>query len=112
MSHLTHQRATSRRQAMLALGRVLYAVRLDGEIKIGCTANLDNRLHNLRCINQASRVELLACLPGTFEQERAIHHRLKQHRSHGVEYYRPTAEVMAVVNDMRAGFGLAPINQS
>jgi hypothetical protein len=97
------QRAT----AMRALGSVVYAARLaDGTIKIGWTEHFDERLHWLKHYVQQD-VELLAFRCGaTYEDEQAIHATLVPHRARGREYYEPTAEVLAVINDMREEIGL------
>jgi hypothetical protein len=91
--------------AMNAMGPVLYVVRLnDRAIKIGYTEQLGDRLRYLRAYTK-SEVELLATMPGTRDQERDVHRRLAAHAARG-HYYRPTAEVMAIVNDMRGAIGL------
>lgn len=48
-------------------------------------------------------------MPGTREDEMAIHAILAEHRAHGNEYYHATPAVLAVINDMRARYGLEPI---
>lgn len=66
----------SRNVSMDALGSVVYAARLsDGSIKIGHTHRLSHRLHKLRSYRSCD-VELLAAVPGTREDEAAIHARL------------------------------------
>lgn len=97
--------------AMTALGQVIYAVDLDGIIKIGCTSDLGGRLRTLRYRNKAINVEVLAfMLGGTVEQEQAIHAKLgERNRAHSREYYRPTDEVLAVVNEMRQTIGLPSV---
>lgn len=80
--------------------KVVYAMRVpDGAIKIGCTSNLPNRLSGLHG-------EILAFRPGDFADEKELHLKLAAHRNRGREYYNPTPEVVAVVNDMRDHFGL------
>jgi hypothetical protein len=81
--------------------RVLYAVQFgDGTIKIGCTADLPSRLGNY------GPCDVIAFRAGTMAEELAIHHSLRPHLHHGREWYHPTSEVFAVVNDMRDDFGL------
>lgn len=110
MQKFTHQRVTSRRQALLALGRVVYAVRLsDGVIKIGCTSNLDGRVRTL--VSLSGGGELLAFRPGTEDDEQDIHAELKPHRARAHEYYHPTPAVIAVVNDMRRELGLEAVTR-
>lgn len=86
----------------LVQGRqVVYAFRLaDGTIKIGCTSNLRARR------NHYVGSDILGFMFGDYEDEQAIHVELVQHRARGHEYYHPTPEVLAVVNDMRDTFGL------
>lgn len=83
---------------------VLYAVRLpDGVIKIGCTTDLATRRLSYR------DGEILAFIPGTFADEKAIHKTLAPHVAWGREWYRPAPAVIAVVNEMRAHFNLEPL---
>ena len=68
----------------------------------------DLRLHWLKHhVNQD--VELLAFRVGAYEDEQAIHASLVEHRARAREYYNPTPEVLAVVNDMRNSLGLPHI---
>jgi hypothetical protein len=91
----------SKRQALMSVGRVVYAARLtDGCIKIGCTSNLYQRL------NQLAATELLGFTPGDFDDEALIHAGLVEHQARGREYYHPTAIVLEVVNEMRERFNL------
>lgn len=96
-----------RREAIRALqsGRtMLYAARVEGDlIKIGCTSDLYTRLAHLKG-------ELLAFRFGDFDEERDLHETLKASVHHGREWYHPTREVVAVVNEMRAEFNLDPID--
>jgi hypothetical protein len=92
-----------RNQILRALGSVVYAVRVPGRvIKIGCTADLATRAQAL------GAEEILAFKPGEYADEQLIHSGLVAHRHHGREYYHPTPEVMAVVNQMREDLGLDP----
>jgi hypothetical protein len=103
--HTARMRDLDRAQALRALTMnesVVYALRLNGGIiKIGCSASL----HNRRRFVEAG-AEILAFRFGTYEDEQAIHASLVPHRARGREYYHPTAEVLAVVNDMRDDFNL------
>lgn len=95
---------------MKALGPVVYAIRLDDDIiKIGLTGNLMNRLSTVRCRAKSTTGELLAFIPGDESDEAVLHTQLRTHLAHGREYYRPTPEVMAVVNEMRRQLGLRPL---
>lgn len=93
-----------RNQILRALGSVVYAVRVPGQvIKIGCTSDLATRAQAL------GAEEILAFKPGEYADEQLIHSGLVAHRHHGREYYHPTPEVLAVVNEMRDDLGLDPV---
>lgn len=47
--------------------------------------------------------------PGTYEDEQELHRQLADHLHHGREWYYPTPGVFAVVNDLRARLGQAPL---
>lgn len=96
-------RPLTRRAALLALGPVVYAVRCGDTIKIGHTRDLSNRMSGLHAD------ELLAVMPGTYDDEQALHARLVDHRHHGHEWYYPTPGVLAIVNEMRDRIGLQPV---
>jgi hypothetical protein len=103
----------SRREVMDAMGPVVYAARLtDGTVKIGHTEHFGDRLRWLRCYT-GQDIELLAFRRGTFEDEQAIHAALVEYRveitERSREYYSPTPEVMAVVNEMRGELGMPPL---
>lgn len=92
-----------RNEVLRALGPVVYAMRMPGRvIKIGCTSDLATRAQSL------GAVEILAFRPGTYADEQSIHSHLVAHRHHGREWYHPTVEVMATVNQMREDLGLDP----
>ena len=94
---------------MNTIGAVVYAARLDdGVIKIGWTQRFGDRLRYLKHHDQQD-VELLAFRGGTLDDEKAIHAALVEHLHHGREYYAPTPEVLAVVNDMRAVLNMPPL---
>lgn len=96
----------SRAQIAKECGPVIYAIKLrDGMVKIGHTTDIANRVHAYDCGFDG----LLALKPGTLQDEQAIHATLVAHRAMGREYYHPTPEVLAVVNDLRATFGFEPI---
>lgn len=103
----THHEKIEQGEALDAIfgnQQVLYAIRIKGGvIKIGCSAQIRKRR------NWIQGVEILALVPGDFDQEAAIHAQLAAHVHHGREWYNPTPEVLAVVNDMRAEFNLDPI---
>ena len=83
---------------------MLYAMRVDdGLIKIGCSRDIAKR-------RQWLVGEILALKPGDFDDEREIHRSLTAHVHHGREWYNPTPEVLAVVNELRRYFKLQPID--
>lgn len=87
-------------------GPIIYAARTrDGLIKIGVSAHMDTRLRQIGVTND----DILGFMPGDRAAELAIHRRLRAHRHHGREWYYPTPEVLAVVNEMRTAMGLEPI---
>lgn len=84
-------------------GQVVYAIRTkDGLIKIGCTGDIAQRTNVIGH-------EVLGLMFGDFDDEAAIHDRLVPYRAKGHEWYHPTPEVLAVVNEMRADLGLEPL---
>ena len=96
--------------AKLLRGSMLYAMRIDGLIKIGWTSMmLTDRRDRFRAEMGAVEIEILAFIPGTREDELEIHHLLADHVVKGREWYNPTVEVMAVVNEWRAYWGRDPI---
>lgn len=81
----------------------LYAMRVPGGfIKIGYSSNLEHRVRQLHG-------EIIALTPGERGQEMDLHRQLADHVHHGREYYSPTPEVMAVVNEWRTRWNLEPI---
>lgn len=83
--------------------RVVYAMRVpDGAIKIGTTVDLANRL-------SALHAELLGFMYGDHDDESNLHRQLRAARVRGREYFRPTEDVLAVVNGMRDQFNLPHI---
>lgn len=99
-----HRNASIR--ALQALGPLVYAVRTkDGLVKIGVTTDLIERMKHIK----GGTAELLALKPGDFDDELAIHRRLRGHATEGREYYLPTPTVLREVNTMRATLGLDPV---
>lgn len=86
----------------LTAGRdVIYAIRRsDGVVKIGWTSDLTARRRRF-----GTDTRLLAIAFGEYDDEQAIHRRLRVHRAEGREFYHPTPEVLAVVNELRAQLG-------
>jgi hypothetical protein len=100
----------SRSHLLRSLGPVVYAIRLDdGTIKIGFTTDLEDRERTVRRQGASATSEILAFLPGTLEEEQAIHASLTPHRARGLEYYHPTSAVLEAVNQMRTSLGLDPL---
>lgn len=98
--------STTPRALAQHVGPVVYAYRMwDGVIKIGHTKHVLNRISHYGPMSG-----LLALRAGTVEDEKAIHRALIQHRARAHEYYHPTAEVLAVVNEMRAAMRLEPLS--
>ena len=97
--------STTPRSAARDVGPCLYAIRIaDGTIKIGFSTKIYQRLVHLGPL-----ADVLAIVPGTWEDEQAIHRSLRPHVAHSREYYRATPAVLSVVNDMRAAARLQPI---
>lgn len=93
----------SQRQALLLLQQanasLLYAMRTDDRlVKIGCSSNLAQRHYEFG-------FKFLAIQVGTFEDEAALHQRLRSQVARGQEFYHPTPEVLRIVNEMRASIG-------
>jgi hypothetical protein len=90
--------------ASRALGPVVYAVRIDGLIKIGFSADIVRRLDWYRC--HIGEPELLAFAAGDLKAEAALHKRFKTYRARGKEWYHPTTELLGWVNETRRVLGL------
>ena len=87
---------------LTCLGPVVYAIQTGDLIKIGHTTNLAKRAAVL-----GGYSNLLAWRPGTLDDEQAIHASLHGVAVRGREYYPAVPQVLAVVNEMRNGLGLA-----
>lgn len=99
----------SRTAALTLLGSVVYAIRVNGTIKIGHTTNLARRLNEIRCRDHDSAAEIIAFKLGSAHDEATLHHRLTRHLHHGREYYWPVSPVIDTVNEMREVLELPPI---
>ena len=93
----------TRAAALRAIGEVVYACRVGEHIKIGHTANLSRRLHDLRA------TELLGFQAGTYDDEQRLHRELAVWAAKGREYYDPAPPVILAVNAMRAVCHLEPL---
>lgn len=87
------------------VGPVLYAVRTGGLIKFGFTTDAYERIRKYGDI----RNSVLALKPGTRADETALHRSLRAHCAKGREYYHPTPEVIALVNEWRTALNFEPI---
>lgn len=83
------------------LGPVIYSLKWNGYVKIGHTRNMSNRFRKYG----VSWGQMLSLIPGTIDDEMAIHARLAPHVAQGREYYYPVPEVLEAVNEMRLHFG-------
>lgn len=96
--------------AAFEVGEVLYGVwTWDRLIKIGYTTRIWQRLgaYGINHANVADRILFVAA--GTFAEEQIIHYMLSDHVERGQEYYRPTEEVLDIVNQLRARCSLEPM---
>jgi hypothetical protein len=92
-------------EALGDLGEVIYALACpDGLIKIGHTSNLMDR----RRQHRAAFEDIIAVLPGSYDDEQLIHNSLRDHVARGREYYHPTFDVLAFVNEIRDRAGIPP----
>lgn len=70
-------------------------------VKIGYTTNIRKRLGSLQCAN-GRKLVVLHTVSGTMADERALHERFASARREG-EWFEPTAELLAYINELRAG---------
>lgn len=88
------------------IGPCVYFIRTDdGLVKIGHTTDLAARKRKFG----SGWDRILAVVPGTRDDEAALHERFAGDRVRGREFYAPTARVLRHVNDIRTALGLAPI---
>lgn len=88
------------------LGDCVYFIRCDdGLIKIGWTSNIAQRKRAFG----SGWTRILAVVPGSLADERALHKRFAAHRARGREYYNPDAEIVEYVNEIRSRLGVQPI---
>ena len=93
-------------EALANLGEVIYAIRCpDGLIKIGWTTRLRHR----RYFYGGGFDAILAVIPGTHDEEQALHERFRPYRAKGHEYYHPTPEVLSFINEIRERAGIPPV---
>lgn len=105
----THHESKFRNDALSALqsgAPMLYAMWMSTELmKIGISINVMQRRQRLGG-------EILALVPGTYEDEARLHETLRPHRHHAREWYIPTPEVLDAVDEMRQHFNLEPLDRS
>lgn len=78
---------------------VYFIQRSEGPIKIGFSINPRIRLHQLRG-GAASKLTLLAAMPGTRGDERALHARFASVRVHR-EWFQPVPELLELVASLK-----------
>jgi hypothetical protein len=89
------------------LGPCVYFLRTpDGLVKVGHTGNIAERK---RGQTEDGWRSVLAVVPGTLDDERALHHQLTEHRARGREFYHPVPAVLAEVNAIRERAGVPAI---
>lgn len=76
----------------------IYFMRREHLIKIGTTTDLRRRAQQLNA-------EILARTPGSYAEEKRLHHRFASLRRHG-EWFEPAPELMSLINAIRAEEGL------
>lgn len=96
-------------KALELIGPSLYVLWLPKRhwVKIGWSTNVRARRASIAHRHNDTPA-VLAVIPGsTLEDEQAIHAQLPDTaRAHGREYYRPSREVLAIVNQLRASINL------
>ena len=96
-------------KALSQLGPILYAIATPtGLIKIGHTSDLGKRLRKFKDFG-AGDAQVLAFAFGSPEDERALHHNLRDALAAGREWYTPTADVLHVINAWRARLQREPL---
>lgn len=90
------------RDALRGLPSVVYAVLVNGYVKIGYSTNLANRL----AVYGVSPTDLLVVLPGGRAEERALHERFADDLMRGREWFRQSSQILAWVNTERARMGV------
>lgn len=100
---ITNRRETAT-SAARDLGPCVYVVRLPERlIKIGFTTNLDRRIRSFGSVWS----DVLLALPGTPEDEAALHDRFKPYLARGREYYYPCRELVDWIDGERNRLGVS-----
>jgi hypothetical protein len=80
---------------------IIYFVGAAGRVKIGVTTNITKRLIALQ-IGSATKIELIATIPGDFKTEKALHARFSSARAHG-EWFNLSREILSFLEEVKAG---------
>lgn len=89
------------------LGPCVYAVRTPERlIKIGFTTNLDRRIRQFGSV----WADVLIALPGTLEDEAALHARFEPYLARGREYYYPCREIVEWIDQERSRLGVGKVS--
>lgn len=85
---------------------VVYFLRTDDDlIKIGHTTNLARR----KGAFGPGWERVLAVVPGSRDDEAALHARFAEHLARGREYFRPAPDLLAHINELRFALGVQPL---
>lgn len=91
------------------IGPIIYFGRRNGLIKIGFTSGwLESRMKRAGL----HWPDLIAIRPGTLAEEQALHQQLRPHLARGREWYTPCAEIYDLVDEIRAGYRLPPVDRT
>jgi hypothetical protein len=83
----------------------VYFVQCGVMVKIGFTTHLERRLTQIR-IHCPAPIVLLGILPGTQQNEQALHQRFALHRSHG-EWFQLCEDITTYLSEAQEIFMLA-----
>jgi hypothetical protein len=91
----------------LELPPVVYFIRTEDDlIKIGHTV----QLHKRRTRFGSGWRHILAIIPGSREDEAAVHARFSALLARGAEYFHPAPELIEYINEVRAKIGVGPVS--
>lgn len=82
---------------------VVYFLRIGGYIKIGWTSNLQRRMREY-----APDTLLLATMPGTRKDEKAVHRRFSHLKTHGREWFPLAPQITEYIDTVRSDHGEPP----
>jgi hypothetical protein len=91
------------------MSRMIYFIefkRFPGVVKIGCTANLTQRMYALS-YQHKSEITVLTTIEGGYRQEHALHHHFAEDGApeYGTEFFYMTKEIAAFIRDHRLEHG-------